>query len=275
MSNHERDDPRAGTGDEALGRAWRQASDEQPPAQLDAAILASARKAIPDQDVVVKAIHTSRRSRTWLTGWQPLAAAAGVTGLAFILVQSLPRDRDVVPAIQVEESVSGSIRAPADSPSPSAREAKDEKAAAAAAPTSAEESAVAPDDEHRTRTVPPPPPAAPRESAAQAASPARALDRDSSTGGTAPMRAAEVDQRQTTVPEPSSQAVSEAAAAPAGVRHDVAPLSARDRAARVVALYSSGDVAAAAEALRDFRGADPDADRYLPDSLRNWAKTVE
>jgi hypothetical protein len=45
--------------------------------------------------------------------------------------------------------------------------------------------------------------------------------------------------------------------------------------ARIVALHAAGELAAAADALRAFRAADPDADTYLPDSLRDWAGTVQ
>jgi hypothetical protein len=55
----------------------------------------------------------------------------------------------------------------------------------------------------------------------------------------------------------------------------VAPPGATDRAARVAALYAAGDIAGAADALREFRVVDPGADTYLPESLRNWARTVE
>ncbi len=269
MSNHDRE----GKGDATLDRAWRQASDERPPARLDAAIIASARKAIQDRDDAAKVIHTGRRSRNWLTGWQPLAAAAGVAGLAFALVQSLPRDRDVAPATSIEQPVSGSIGAPESLSSPSAREAKDEKAAGATAPASAEVRAAVTDSEEMKRAVlPPPPPAA---SAPRPESAAGALDQGSSAIGSAAMRAAEVDQRQATMPELSSQAASEAAVTTERQRVDVTPPSAEDWAARVEALYASGDVAGSVDALRAFRAVVPDADTYLPDSLRNWAQSVE
>jgi len=268
MSNHDREEKR----DATLDRAWRQASDEQPPAQLDAAIIASARKAVQDRDDAAKVTRTGRRSRNWLTGWQPLAAAAGVAGLAFVLVQSLPRDGEVAPATWIEEPVSGSTGVPDSLSRPSAREAKDEKAAGAA-PARAEVPADATNSEHMKRTVPPtrPPPASvpPAESAA------RVMDQGSSAAGSAAMRAAEDDQRQATVPELSSQAASEAAVATARQRDNVTLPSAEDWAARVEALYTSGDVVGAADALHAFRVADPDADTYLPDSLRNWAQTVE
>lgn len=64
--------------DESIDRAWRDGSDEQPPARVDAAILAEARK-----------------PRSRFSTWQPLAAAAAVACLAFLLVQLMPRDRSV------------------------------------------------------------------------------------------------------------------------------------------------------------------------------------
>ena len=39
--------------------------------------------------------------------------------------------------------------------------------------------------------------------------------------------------------------------------------------------YASGDATGAADALREFRATDPDADKYLPDALRSWARTVK
>lgn len=43
----------------------------------------------------------------------------------------------------------------------------------------------------------------------------------------------------------------------------------------IESLYTSGDRAAAAAQLRTFRVEHPDADRYLPEALREWASTVE
>jgi hypothetical protein len=40
-------------------------------------------------------------------------------------------------------------------------------------------------------------------------------------------------------------------------------------------LYASGDQPAAAAQLRAFRTEHADADRYLPESLREWASAVE
>lgn len=260
-------------GDATLNRAWRQASDEQPPAHLDAAIMASARKAVQDRDDAAKVIRTSRRSRNRLTGWQPLAAAAGVVGLAFVLVQSLPREGDVAPAIRMEEPLPGPTTAPESVRGPPAPEAKEESAGAATARASAEVPAAATDSKHTKRTAPPPPP--PPVSVPRATSAAGAADEDASANDPAAMRAPEADQRQRAIPEMASQAALGAAAAPAREISDEAPLSAEDWAARVVALHASGDITGAADTLRAFRVADPDADTYLPESLRNWVQTVE
>jgi hypothetical protein len=67
-----------------------------------------------------------------------------------------------------------------------------------------------------------------------------------------------------------------AAVAPPRARSssDAAPIDAEDQAARIAELYASGHVSDAADALRALRAVDPDADRYLPDSLRDWARTV-
>jgi hypothetical protein len=40
-------------------------------------------------------------------------------------------------------------------------------------------------------------------------------------------------------------------------------------------LYASGDRSAAAAQLRAFRNEHADADRYLPEAIREWASTVE
>jgi hypothetical protein len=74
--------------DEVVDRAWRATARAEPPARIDAAILESAR---------AEALRTPEPrpapARRWQwTRWQPLAAAAGVVGLAFVLVQLMPRD---------------------------------------------------------------------------------------------------------------------------------------------------------------------------------------
>jgi len=258
MSNHERESSRSPDGDAALDRAWQQLSDEQPPSALDAAIIAAAHKSIQDRDGQAQVKRAGPPQRSWLTRWQPLAAAAAVAGLAFVLVQSLPRGRDVGPTLQREAPATAPAAAQEQSRVPASREAIEAK------------------------TESPPAPAVVRESVT---APASVLERETAADTATTMPAAEVDQRQRAAAEMSGRTASEAAAAPAPVqatpakaaaaRDDVAPPDAAGRAAGVAALYAAGDIAGAADALREFRAVDPGADTYLPESLRDWAQTVE
>jgi hypothetical protein len=43
---------------------------------------------------------------------------------------------------------------------------------------------------------------------------------------------------------------------------------------RIAALHGAGNLAAAEAELRAFRAAHPDADGFLPESVRAWANTV-
>jgi resuscitation-promoting factor RpfA len=261
MSNHGREGPQPPDKDEvqngALKQAWRQASDERPPPELDAAIIAAARKSVQDRGEGMKIVSDSPRPRNRWMQWQPLAAAATVAGLAFILVQLMPRDRDVAPPIRMQES----------------------------APRQAAEEKAAPDGQGASTAAPELGAAAPAVTVPQAAveapapAPARSSEADTAAaaGNTTSMDAAEADQRKAVVPEMAGRAASAVAPAPALERspsNEAAP-GAADRAARIAALYASGDLAGAADALRAFRAADPDADTYLADSLRGWARTVK
>jgi hypothetical protein len=91
------------------------------------------------------------------------------------------------------------------------------------------------------------------------------------------MREAEADQRRAVMAVVPGEAYSSEAAAPDPERApaSVAQPSAADWAARIAALHSSGDLAGAASVLREFRATDPDADARLPESLHEWARTVE
>ena len=267
MSNHEREGSRAPAGDDALDRVWQQVSDEQPPPALDAAIIAAAHKSTRGGNEQAQVNRARPPQRSWLTRWQPLAAAAAVAGLAFVLVQSLPRDHDVATSPRMEERATTPAAAAEKTVRPATREAIEAK------------------------TASPRPSAVTRE---PVTAPAVALDKKSEAEPVATMRAAEADQRQLAAPETSGRVSADAAAgaaapmpAPArttasasaavakAARDNVAPPNATDRAARVAALHAAGDFDSAAYALREFRAVDADADTYLPESLRDWARTVE
>jgi len=256
MSNHVPEGSRTPAGDDALDRAWQQVSDEQPPPALDTAIIAAAHKSAQGRNERAQVIHASLPYRSWLTRWQPLAAAAAVAGLAFVLVQSLPRDRDVAPSMRKEEPVTTPAAVQEQPGIPSSRDAI------------------------KAKTESPPAAAVARESVT---APSSTIDQKSAADTATAMPATELDQRQIAAPEMSGRSASEAAAAPVparttaatAARDNVAPPGAADRAARVTALYAAGDVAGAADSLREFRVVDPGADMYLPESLRDWARTVE
>ena len=96
MTEQRRDDR---VTDANVDAAWRQAASEQPPAEVDAAILAAARAAVR-RDAQERL--PARPPRRWAK-WQPLAAAAGVIGLSFLLVQMLPRDHLTRPPATQDE----------------------------------------------------------------------------------------------------------------------------------------------------------------------------
>ena len=271
MSNHEREGSRSPGGDAAVDRAWQQLSDEQPPPALDAAIIAAAHQSAQGRNEQAQVNRTSPRYRSWLTRWQPLAAAAAVAGLAFVLVQSLPRDHAVAPSPRLEEPATS----PAAAPQPPTRPAINAMPEA--------------------HTASPPASAVARESVTASTT---TIDQEREADTATTMRATEVEQRQVAAPEMAGRISAEAAAgaaapipaptaaakaaraaapaaAAAAARDNVAPPDSADLAARVAAFYAAGDLEGAAGALREFRAVDPDADAHLPESLRDWARTVE
>jgi hypothetical protein len=250
MSNHGREESRAGDRGSALDRAWQQASDEQPSPQLDAAILAAARIAIHEDAGHDAPVRTPPRSGNWMTRWQPLAAAAAVAGLAFVLVQSLPREPAVVPSLRVEPSAPDPAPATGKSRSPVTGDSRNLEQATATDRAGAQQS-MATTDEHSKAGV-----SAAHSTTSAVAPPAPGL------AATAKSAAA------VAVPDVATAAASESR------QVDAAPPGTAERSADIAALFAAGDVAAAADALRAFRAADPEADSYLPESLRDWAQTV-
>jgi hypothetical protein len=139
MSNVRRDDERP--GDPAVDQAWRTVATDEPSAQLDATILAAAQAAT----VRKRPASTPPAARHWWINWQPLAAAAGVAGLAFTIVQMLPREAAVPmkPSASTEQAIERSLpersesmpsqnAAPVPAPPPAPREAAAARGAAGA-----------------------------------------------------------------------------------------------------------------------------------------------
>lgn len=304
MSNHESKGPRTSNRDAALERAWRETSAEQPPSHLDAAIIAAARKSVPDGGERPSTAPVRARSRNWLTRWQPLAAAAVVAALAFGLVQQMsPREHELAPSMQWKESAPAPAEPqpqpppqlqPQRQPQPQPRSSSARERAYTGQEPSANRAAsqreriAVPDSAPSHSAVPAPPTAtAAPETTAEAtandtAAKAEATDSDTPpTAGTAAgVREISADRRKAVESAVAGRAATTAAAAPSsrtseGNLGTATPLDSPAWAAKVAALHASGDVTAAEHALREFRMAVPDADRYLPDSLRSWAQTVE
>lgn len=249
MSDHDCKGPLLSSRDDELARAWREVSDEQPPSQLDAAIIAIARKSLPMQESTPNAPPV--RARYWhrLLQWQPLVAAATVAGLALILAQRVPRDAtDYGQGSSAEKSVTRPERIYVPDGAP-------RHGAVPAAPT-----------------APASPPMAAAENAQDTAGTADAAELSGENS---------VALREVVEPEVADRAAVAAAAevpSSAARQQGLPKASATDteaRAAKIAALHESGDVTAAAGELRALRAADPDAEAYLPHSLRDWARTVE
>jgi hypothetical protein len=119
MSNREREDPREAEQDAALERAWRDGSTEQPSARVDAAILTAAQKAAAERNRIPVAAPARLTPLQRWSRWAPMAAAATVAGLAFVLVQTLPRDPDRAPLPPAAQE-SAPVAAPAGAPPPAA-----------------------------------------------------------------------------------------------------------------------------------------------------------
>jgi len=212
MTDERRPDDRV--GDAAVDAAWRHAGREEPPARVDDAILAAARAAVHRD---AQARRPAPAPRHWAR-WQPLAAAAGVIGLSFLLVQLLPRDEP-----ERRPAASGKQGAPRAESASAPAESTPAQAAPSTATPAARDAASAASAEREAGAAAAPP-STPEAAAKPAAAP---------------------------VPEP-----------PAGW------------ASRIAALHDAGDIAAATAELRAFRAAYPDAEQYLPESLREWARSV-
>lgn len=278
MSNHDREDSRPSNRDADLERAWRETSTEQPPAHLDAAIIAAARRTVPGRGERPDGAPVRIPSRNWLTRWQSLVAAAAVASLAFVLVPMLPREQDLAPSMQSQGSAQESTSAEPQPPISSADKANDYRQTPRTDENAGQRERGTASAPAPAQSVVPAPPTTPAPPAAKAE--ATASDSATKAGTAATLSEVSADRRKSVESAVSGRAAATAAAAPSSPAREEAlgnpaPLDATAWAARIAALHASGDVTAAGQALREFRAADPDADTYLPDSLRDWARSVD
>jgi hypothetical protein len=244
--------------DAALERVWRAASTEQPSARLDAAILAAAREAVtaPRAAPLTMAARVPAQSR-W-NRWAPMAVAAAVAGLAFTLVQTLPREPARAPAPDVQESAA-----------PAAQESAapvTQKSATPAAPEVAPTLAPAQTSSAERQET-----AAPRASGGDHSA-ARQMASPPAVSATPQSLPVEANEQRGSVEDRGSFGAARSKAADAALTEGVLQID--EWVQKVVALHAAGDVAAATEALRAFRAVEPGADRHLPESLREWAASV-
>jgi hypothetical protein len=166
-----------------------------------------------------------------------------VAGLAFAIVQMLPREVDVPATPATEQTIERALPGRSES---------------------------LPQQNTIPETAPAPPPT-PRETDAEQPKAAR---RALPAAPTPPSRASEGATARDV-----AGARAEAAASSEQRLRQIAPPAAAlvmpdEWARRIEALYGAGDESTAAEALQAFRAAYPDADQYLAEALLPWAASV-
>lgn len=241
MSDERRAD--AAPADPRVDAAWRTASRDEPPAAVDATILAAARDAARQ----TPSPRPPPAREAWWRRWQPLAAAAAVTGLAFVLLQSLPRDErvptpSVTPEVRNQDRSPGPVTAPRSAGSREADAVQPSQSTAITAPTAAPEPAA--------------------KARQESALPEQAVS------GVAVQATQATDAASVAAERPAPPA------AQASLQDLAEPQSADAWVSRIVERHAAGDIDAAAANLRAFRAAYPDADSRLPEPLRAWAATV-
>lgn len=266
MSNERGGDDRIRDG--GMQAAWRAASTEEPAPSADTAILAAARAATRSMPKAA-AIGSHRR---WWTQWQPLVAAAGVAGLAFLLVQRLPTAPESrVPSQAPTTSAPAALEtheAPAARESAGVPEAR--QAAPAPAAVTAPTAAVSPAADGPAANP------APIEVPAATSSPIATQAAPSAVTASSPSHVAESSRELDANAAPGAP-MPAARAEATGLAAAKSTVAAPDPDAwvqRIVALHEAGDLPAATDELRAFRLAFRDADDRLPVELREWAATV-
>ncbi|MEO8487517.1 MAG: hypothetical protein ABI585_14385 [Betaproteobacteria bacterium] len=136
--------------DDAVDRAWNEQMRETPPAALDDAIRAAARRAVGAKPRETPHVAEAREPWRW---WMPLAAAATIGAVAIGVLQNMPQDAqeptvvsDAVTA-QRAPSVPASPPVSEDSPAKPA-----DNALVAGTPKTAADAAPAPTPEQRDRS---------------------------------------------------------------------------------------------------------------------------
>jgi len=268
--------PESPVRDAALDAAWRANSLDEPPAQVDAAILAAAHRAVAAGSRDVRRVAGKAASPDrW---WMPLAAAAMIGAVVIGVSRMAPQDQ--APTAPFVSDIPARDAAPRDNAIP--LEGKDASARVPELGAATKRIAEAP-----AAGVAAPPARAP--SVAFTPSPA---ERGPTTalGGVAPSE--DAASESTRADQPSAPASTFAPAPPSLPRAGASPpltgkiaasSSATDARTpdadawivRIRKLYDEGKLTEAAKELDALRAAVPDADRRLPPEVRAWARTIE
>ena len=283
--------PRDPTGlsDPRVDAAWRDLSREEPPASVDAAVLAAARREVgaKPQSTGAREVPALRRH------WWPLAAAATIAAIAVGVLQLTPSDRLVAPA--PDKTVVTDMPTTAARPAPekattapraeavkSGRGDNDALAGGATpradAPRRPARADPAPSPGKRESAagnahgMPEPFPAAPPQPAATSA-PAGSLAAPAPPSRPAAAAAQLPPEDAAARPAPLAKTAAGRATDSAldeARTKDRAPLPVADWIALIRRLRDGGKSADAAKELAAFRAAYVDHEKLLPPDLRDW-----
>lgn len=265
--------------DPRVADAWREASSEEPPASVDDAILAAARREVSARPETLS-VWEAREARASRRRWWPLAAAATVAAIAVGVVQLTPTD-------ELASSSSETARmsdVPPPAARPDAKETAPSSAATAPAPATPAPSAApvpsTPDPFPARRNTASDTAAATGEVAAAPAPPLPAAGRSrTESAAKVPRESDSVARQSSAVPAVAAPAapLAKMAAAPdaeSGVtdarQKDRKPLPVAEWIALIRRLRAEGKADEAARELTAFRAAHADHEKLLPPDLRDW-----
>jgi hypothetical protein len=256
-----------------VSRAYRDASAEQPPAALDAAILAASRRAV----------GAGPRRIGWVRRWGSPLAAAAVLVLAVAVVLNLQDEPEIARLKEAE--------APAAAPVSPAAEAQVQRYASSSAPPAEAKAEPRSGEADRLADIslkPEPPASAPLGKTAEPvpapAAPAPRFDEALADRADAdPAAAAEAPSQETAAggvqamievaPSPARKRSEEAIAAQAGRETSAAVSVSPETVLKTIeALYAQGSTEEADRALRGFCRGYPG--HALPDSLQRHARQL-
>jgi hypothetical protein len=281
--------PERDPSDPALDRLLRADADPSPSAELDAAILAAAHRAVANAPRDARGAEATRPWRWWM----PLAAAAAIGAVAIGVLQLIPSEHESAPTVVSDMPAATGPQvsvAPAPSPSPAPpiqMQQPDTPKITAETPAprpsppvrrKASEPAAAPEPFPADRGSPAQAPALPPPVQEYAQAPASPPPAPAAAASSAPADARNAESARRDAAQSATGAVDRAAApalAKSAIKDESQARRADEFVARIRRLRSEGKMEEAAQELAAFRTAFADADARLPSDLREWAASVK